>query len=459
ANQVVVLAYGTWKGMFGADPGIVGRTIELNNQPYKVVGVMRQDFRWPKEADLWTPLGLARDQFTEANRFNENLTAAARLRPGVPVARANAVIQVLTDRVRNNGTRGGAYAKDAGWGMFAQPIADSIAGSSKKPMLVLAGAVGLVLLIACANIAGLMLVRGSARSREMAVRAALGAGRWNLVRQTMWDSGLLALGGGVLGVGLAYLGIQLLPLLAPAKFAAGLMVNIDERVLLFTALIALTAAILAGVAPAWQTSRVERFDLLKEGGRSGTTGRARQRMRSALVVGEVALALVLLIGAGLFLRSLQRLQDVGTGFEPRQVMTASVSLPDTRYQEPDKKVALYRDVLGRLSALPGVTSAAAAVLLPFSGMGGSASFSIEGRNVGPGDPGPHGDVRYVTPGFLATLKIPIKAGRVFTEQDRLGTEPVVAIDENLARQYFQGENPIGQHLRRGNRAPWSTIVG
>lgn len=459
ANHVVVLAYGTWKRLFGGDPGIVGRPVQLNGEMYRVVGVMRPGFRWPKEADLWTPLGLARDQYTESNRFNEGSTAVARLRPGVSVEKANALIQIVTDRVRNNGTRGGAYAKDSGWGMFAQPITDSIAGSSKKPTLILAGAVGLVLLIACANIAGLMLVRGSARARETAVRAALGAGRWTLVRQTLLDSGLLAIAGGVLGIGLAFLGIRFLPLLAPAKFASGLVVTMDERVLLFTIVVALAASVIAGIAPAWQTSRVERFDVLKEGGRSGTTGRARQRMRSALVVSEVALALVLLIGAGLFLRSLQRLQDVGTGFEPRQVMTASVSLPEIRYAEPDKQIALFRDVIGRLAALPGVTSAAATVLVPFGGSNGSASFSIEGRNLGPGDPGPHGDIRYVTPGFFTTLRIPIKAGRVFTEQDRKDTEPVAVIDENLARQYFQGQNPIGQHIRNGDRLGWARIVG
>ena len=460
ANQVVILSYGTWKRIFGADAGIIGRTIQLNNQAYKVVGVMRPEFRWPKEADLWTPLGLARDQFTEGNRFNEHLNAVARVRAGIPVDRANALIQVLADRVRNNGTRSGAYAKDSGWGMFAEPITDAIAGTSKKPMLVLAGAVALVLLIACANIAGLMLVRGSARAREMAVRAALGAGRWNLVRQTIWDSGLLAVGGAAFGVALAFLGIRALPLLAPAKFAAGLVVTIDTRVLLFTALVSLAAAVFAGLAPAWQTSRVERFDVLKEGGRSGTTGRARQRMRAALVVGEVALALVLLIGAGLFVRSLQRLEDVGTGFEPKGIMTASVSLPETRYKEEDKKIAFYRDVIGRLSAVPGVMAAGAAVPLPFSGMNGSASFSIEGRNAGPGDPGPHGDIRYVTPGYFAALRIPLLAGRVFSEQDRIGTEPVVVIDENLARQYWQGQNPIGQHIRQFvSRAKWSTIVG
>jgi predicted permease len=458
ANQEVVLAYATWKRLFGGDAAIIGKTVELNNKVYRVVGVMGPDFRWPSQADLWVPIGLTPEELTEQSRFNEHLFTVARLRPGVSLAQANTLAQLLTDRVRN-GFASGGYAKDSAWGMFAVPITDYVAGNSKKPLLVLLAAVGFVLLIACSNIGGLMLARASGRSRELAVRAALGAGRWDLIRQTMLESLLLAFAGALLGLGICDSSIRMLLSLAPEKLAAGLIVSVDSHVLLFTALVSVCAGLLFGIAPALQTIRVRDYESLKEGGRSGTSGRGRQRARALLVVGEVALALVLLVGAGLFLRSLSRLQEVGTGFDPSGVMTATISLPESGYKEPEKRAAFYRAVTERLQNLPGVSAAAAAIPLPFSGNDGSASFSIQGRTPGPGDPGPHGDIRYVGPGYFSVLRIPIRLGRMFTEQDRIGAQPVVVIDENLAAQYWPGENPIGKTMRNGSKSAWSTIVG
>ncbi len=456
-NQAVVLAYPTWKRIFGGDRGAVGRTLELNQKPYLIIGVMGPEFRWPSQVDLWVPLGLSPQNLDERNRFNEGLFTVARMKPGVSLAQANALLQVLSDRVRNNGTRGGAYAKDSQWGMFAVPMTDFIAGDSKTPMLVLLGAVGLVLLIACSNIAGLMLARSSGRARDIAIRAALGAGRWDLVRQILWESLLLAVTGAILGLFVAHAGIRLMTLLAPENVAASFAVSIDRHVLLFTAGLTVLAGVLFGIAPAWQISGVDSYELLKEGGRSATAGRARQRLRAGLVVGEVALALVLLVGAGLLLRSLARLQQADPGFEPRGVLTASLSLPRSRYQTPEQRLAFFQTTLERLSQTPGVTVAAAGVPLPFSGMSGSASFTIEGREVGPGDPGPHGDVRYVSPGYFAALRIPLRSGRVFTEQDRMGSEPVIMIDENLARQYWPNEDPLGKRMGRGRAL--ATIAG
>lgn len=460
ANNVVVLAYAAWQRLFGGDPAIVGKTIELNQKPYQIIGVMGSDFRWPLRQDLWTPLGLPDENFTENFRFNERFFAVARLKPEVTLERANAFIDVLADRVRQNGTRGGQYAQDSLWGMFAVPITDFIARETKTPLLVLSGAVGLVLLIACANIAGLMLARASGRSREIAVRIAMGARGWQLLRQTLAESLLLAVTGAVTGLALAYGGIRLLLQLAPESAAAGLEARIDLYVLLFTAAAAILSGLLFGVVPAWQVGRLDPYEILKSAGRSATGGRGRQRLRAALVVGEAALALVLLVGAGLFLRSFSRLQDVNPGFEPRSLMTATLALPPVQYDQPEKRITFYRALLERLQVLPGVTSVGLGTPLPFSGGGSSASFSAEGREQPPGDPGPHGNVRWVTPGYFESMTIPLKSGRYFSDADRQGTEPVVVIDENLARQYWPNEDAVGKHMRRGrNDTPWSTVVG
>jgi predicted permease len=458
ANQEVVLSFAAWKRLYGRDPGVVGRTLELNQIPYRIVGVMGPEFRWPVDADLWTPLGLADSEYSADHRFNEKFQAMARLKSDVPFGVANAFVGVLGDRVRN-GAESGAFARDSAWGMFLLPFTDFIAGDTRQPMLVLLGAVGLVLLIACANIAGLMLARASGRTREIAVRAALGASRWDLIRQSLCESLVLAAGGAVAGLGVAYAGVRGLLALAPEGLPIAVGERIDGPVLLFTALAALAAGVLFGVAPAWQISRLDRYDLLKEGGRSNTAGRARQRLRSSMVVAEVAVALVLLVGAGLFLRSLAAIEDVDPGFRPEGVIAATVSLPPSRYDDDAKKIAFYRAALGNLSAIPGVTAVAAGIPVPFSGDNGSASFAIEGRPMLPGDPGPHGDIGAVSAQYFAALKIPMRQGRAFTDQDRTDTQQVAIVDEILARQYWPGESPIGKHMRRGGSAPWATIVG
>jgi len=459
ANQVIVLSFPAWKRLFGQDPSVLGRTVELNQKPYRVVGVMGPEYRWPANVDLWVPLGLAADEYNPGNRFNESYSAVVRLKPGVKFDQASALVQVLSDRVRNGTDRAAAYSKDSAWGMFIVPFTDFIAGDTKTPMLVLLAAVGFVLLIACSNIAGLMLARASGRTREIAVRAALGASRWDLIRQTLSESLVLASLGAIAGLGLAFVGVRALLVFAPENSPVAMDVRIDGAVLLFTAAAAIVAGILFGIAPAWQLSRLDRFDALKEGGRSGSAGLRRQRLRAGLVIGEVALALVLLVGAGLFLRSLASLQDVNPGLQPNGIITASVALPPAQFTDAAKRVIFYRTVLERLSSLPGVTTVAAGVPVPFSGRGGSASFGIEGRPSPPGDPGPHGDIGFVTPNYFAALKIPFRSGRAFTEQDQQNAEPVVIIDETLAREYWPNENAIGKHMRRGSRAPWSTIVG
>jgi predicted permease len=459
ANQVIVLSFAAWKRLFGQDAGVLGRTVELNQKPYRVVGVMGPEYRWPANVDLWVPLGLAADQYSPGNRFNESYSAVVRLKPGVKFEQANALVQVLSDRVRNGTDRAAAYSKDSAWGMFIVPFTDFIAGDTKTPMLVLLAAVGFVLLIACSNIAGLMLARASGRTREIAVRSALGASRWDLIRQTLSESLVLAFLGAIAGLGLAYVGVRALLVFAPENSPVALDVQIDGVVLVFTAVAAIVAGILFGIAPAWQLSRLDCFDALKEGGRSGSAGLRRQRLRAGLVIGEVALALLLLVGAGLFLRSLASLQDVNPGFQPNGIITASITLPPAQFTDAARSVIFYRAVVERLASLPGATTVAAGLGVPFSGRNGSASFGIEGRPAAPGDPGPHGDIGFVTPNYFAALKIPFRSGRAFTDQDQQNTEPVAIIDETLAREYWPNESAIGQHMRLGSRAPWATIVG
>jgi predicted permease len=459
ASRVVILTHALWQRDFGGDPGIIGKAIELNQQPYKVIGVTGPDFRWPLEGEFCVPFGLPPETFDPArNRHNQSYNTFARLRPDVTFAQAEAYVKLMTEQIIQREDQGG-YAKDSGWGLFATPYIEFTAGNLKTPMIVLLGAVAFVLLIACSNIAGLLLARASSRGREIAVRAALGAGRWRLVRQLLAESSLLSLAGGLLGLALGSAGIKLLLLIAPAQQATGFSVHMDTRVLLFTAAVTLLSGILFGLAPAWQLSRTSHFEMLKEGGRSGTASLARQKLRSTLVAGEFALALVLLVGAGLFLRSLARLQNVQTGFQPRGVMSGVTAPPRARYQDDASRIAFYRAVVERLSAVPGVQSAAAGIPLPFSGDGASSSFAIEGRQVLPGDPGPHGDIRAVSPAYFSTLGIPVLAGRVFTAQDRDGAEPVAVIDDTLAKQYWPNENPLGKRIRNGRTAPWATIVG
>jgi putative ABC transport system permease protein len=461
-NHVAVLAYATWSRLFGRDVNVVGRTITLNQLPYRVVGVMGPEFRWPAGVEVWVPIGLSADSFLEKGRLNETLTCFARLQPGVSFARAQNFAGILTKRFLDTGTQFAGFAKNGGWSMFVEPFTDFVAGDIKTPMLILLGAVGFVLLIACANVAGLMLARASGRARELAIRAALGASSWGLMLQTTIESLLLAALGTATGLALAYAGAEALLHLVPEDTRFALSMRIDGPVLAFTMVTAILSALLFGIAPAWQISRLKQYEVLKEGGRSGTSGLSRQRLRSSLVMGEVALALLLLVGAGLFLRSLSRLEGVSPGFDSHGVMLGMVTLPDTRYHEHEKQGVFLKSVLDQMQHQPGVVSAAAAMPVPFYGQDWTASFQIEGYIPQPGDPGPHGQNRRVSPEYFEALKIPLRKGRFFTDQDRLGTEPVVIIDENLARQYWPNQNPIGKRMRLpqdDGPAPWSTIVG
>ena len=387
ANHEVVLSYLTWQRRFGGDPAIVGRKLLLNQESYQVVGVMGPEFNWPNQAELWVPLGMPAGQFfDEKNRYNEYLFGAARMRPGVSVEQANAYLQLKSSQhVSAEGAN--SYGQASGWGMFSMPLVQFVAGNLSQPLIVLLAAVGIVLLIACSNIAGLQLARASGKQREVSIQIALGAGRGRLIQQALVESLLLAVAGVALGLIVAKVSIPVLLLLAPQGLMQNVQVHLGGQVLLFVAALGGASALLCGAAPAWHMTHVSFYESLKEGGRSETSSHSRTRMRSALVVGEIAMAMVLLVGAGLLLRSLQQIERVETGFDPDGVMSATLSLPATIYKADEKQAAFAAAAEDQLRNIPGVTSAAVADSLPFSNNGGSSSFQIVGRTVPPNDPG------------------------------------------------------------------------
>ncbi len=459
ANQIVVLSFDVWRRMFGEQKSVLGTSMELDRKPYRIVGVMPANFRWPSQADLWIPLGLPKMAYAEGHRFDEFFTVIARLRPGVSFAQCKQFMGVLSQRAKSN-KEVAIYANDSQWSMDVETSGQLTFGDLKNPLLVLSAAVGLVLLIACSNIAGLMLVRASGRSRDLAVRSALGASMKNLVGQAMAESLLLALGGTILGILSISVLLKGLLAVAPARITMGLVIKPDLHVVFFTMAAGVLTAILFGLIPGWQAARFgNQFETLKEGGRSDTEGVQRQRARSFLVIAQVALALVLLLGAGLLLKSLERLRSANLGFNPTHVMTAAVALPDAAYHEDAKQIALFRSVIDDLKTKPGVITAAAAEPVPFNGDHWTGSFEIEGRPALPGDPGPHGYRGYISPRYFDALRIPILEGRDFTDADRIGTQPVTIIDENIARKYWPHGDAIGKRLRNGSHWPWATVVG
>ncbi len=458
ANHEVVLAYRTWQRLFGGNPNVIGSTILLNQQPHRVIGIMGPEFRWPNpRTDLWAPLGLPPEEFSLDNTFSERFFAAARLQSGISFAQASAYAAILSARVIDNPAA--SFAKDSQWSMFLMPLTDFVFGDLRTPVLILTGAVSFVLLIACANIAGLLLAKAAARSKELAVRAALGASRRRLIAQTLSENAVLGLLGILAGLLVAQAGTRALRLAVPPDLVTGMTFPVDAYVLLFTAAVGIATVLIFGSVPAWHISRIDPSKVLRESSRSTTGSLARQRFRSLLVGGELALGLVLLAGTGLLLQSLARVGEIDPGFRPGGVLTAALSLPEAQYGMPEKQIAFFRSVLDRISHAPGVASAGAGVPLPFTGSNYSASFRIEGRPLGPGDPGPHGDVRYVTPGYFTALGIPVRKGRIFTDDDRMGSLPVAVIDENLAREYWADQDPIGKRLQRNGSDQWSTIVG
>ncbi len=454
-TAVVVLSDGLWRQRFGADPGILGRAISLDGAPAQVVGVMPAGFAFPREAVLWRPLEYNAMFRDPGNRRALWLRVIARLRPGVTPARAQSDVAAIAGRLQKD------YPDLAGnIGASATPLAESMVGDLRTPLLLLLGAVGLVLLIACANVASLLLARASARATELAVRSALGAGRRRLVRQLLTESAVLALLGGGFGLLLGAWGAALLVRLGPGGIPRLEGVGVNGGVILFTAVVALVTALVFGAVPAWQATRVELTESLKEGARGGGARRSTGRLRAGLVVAELALAVMLLSGAGLLLRSFARLQAVDPGFRADHTVAFDLGLPDTRYGEPERVAEFYRTLLERLSALPGVQETGAVSALPLTGFRMRLSFDVKGRAPAPASEKPALDVIAATPGYLRALRIPVLRGRSFTSEDRAGARPVVLLNEEAVRRYFPGEDPIGQVVQLGwPRSPAGEVVG
>jgi putative ABC transport system permease protein len=440
ANEVVaVLSYGLWQRRYGANPNIIGSGITLGGTRCIVVGVMPAGFDYPEKTQVWTLLY----PNSKERRDNRHLKVViARLKPTATIAEAQSQIDTISARLQQQ------YPEtNYGWSTRLTGLQDWTTKGVRRSLLLLLGAVGFVLLIACANIANLLLARATARRREIAVRTALGAGRWRIIRQLLTESLLLAFAGGALGLALSFLLIKLLIAFGPANIPRLDQVGLDARVLGFTVGVVGLVGLFFGLAPALHASKTDLNDVMKEGGRSGSEGPGRNRVRAILVVSEIALCLLLLIGAGLLIKSFVLLRDVNPGFDPENVLTMRVALPGRRYPGPQQSATFFRELTQRVSALPGVESAGAALSLPLGGSGSTAGRSLirEGRPLTP-EEALQTDYFVVTPDYLKTMRIPVKTGRPFTDRDTAESPPVVIVNENIARLVFAGEDPIGKRI-------------
>ena len=450
AGLVAVISYGLWQRVFGGSHDVVGKTLLLDDKSYRVIGVMRSDFDWPRRNEVWVPIALGPKDFAPNQRYNENYQTFIRLRPGATVAQVNAGIAgKVREQIRSEGEQ--SFGKSSDWSFYASQLTQYAAGPLRKPLYVLFGVVGLVLLIASANVAGLFLARTAARTREFAIRTALGANASAIVGQLLAETVLLAGTATLIGIAAGPIFGRLLLWLIPHSLAEGYEVHMDPAVLAFTACAGLLTSLIAGIGPSLRLMRQHQSLDLHEGGRNATGSVDKQRLRSVFVIGEVALACLLLTGTGLFLFSLRALQQIDPGFNPHGVLAASVfySGNDFKKDQP-RQAAFIQSVIDNLSAQPGVHAAAAVDPLPFDPTnGGSSSFGIVGRPTPPNDPGPHSNQGNATPDYLKVMQIPLLAGRWISTEDRANTEPVVVIDSRLARKFWPNQNPIGQHISDG----------
>ncbi|HEY4591194.1 MAG TPA: ABC transporter permease, partial [Thermoanaerobaculia bacterium] len=458
-DRVVVLSDRLWRERFAADPKVIGRSFRLNGVPYEVIGVLPASFELRAvDSRLWVPVAFTPEQ--ASNFGNSYLRVTGRLRPGVSLPAAEAEVAAIGKRLEplDEPSR-------KGQGTRLEPFRDRLLGGYRKRLLILLGAVGCVLLIACVNVANLLLARGGVRAREIAVRAALGAGRGRIVRQLLTESLLLGLAGGAAGLGLAHAGVRFLKAISPAGVPRLATAGIDGTALAFALGVSLAASLLFGLVPALRTARPDLQSMLKEGGRAVSS--PRDRVRTGLLVAEVALALMLLVGAGLLIRSVVRLQEVEVGFDPSNLLTAQLSLPFADYlgpdsPSPDRAVKTVLEAVDRVGRIPGVASAAAASILPLSRNNNTSStLDVEGLAV-PEEGRLIGNTRQVTPGYFTTLRIPLLRGRDFTARDRAGAPYVAVVNRKLARLAWGSEEVLGKRLAytRDEKGPvWMEVVG
>ncbi|HMZ17251.1 MAG TPA: ABC transporter permease [Blastocatellia bacterium] len=465
AGRVVILSHRLWHRQFSADPAVVGRSITLSGKPFNVVGVMPAGFQYPIEAqptELWITSAIdgekadPKDQSNDEQRGAHYLQVIGRLKPGVKLEQAQAELSVIAANLEkqypDTNTRAGARVI---------PYHADLVADYRGALWIILGAVGCVLLIACANVANLLLARATARYKEIAVRSALGASRRRIIRQLLTESLTLSLTGGLLGLLLAWWGTEMLVKLIPEDLPRLSEINLDRWVFVFTLLVSAATGIIFGLAPALQASKVELTEAMKEGGRASGAG-GRSRMRNALVVAEIAIAIVVLVGAGLLLQSFRKLQQVDLGYDTRNVLTATVEIADTQYPKKEQVAEFFKTLLEKVKALPGVESASGITPLPLSGDTFSITFEVEGRNIPKGEQ-PSAHFRVIREDYFPTMKTPLLAGRDFTANDTTKSTPVIIVNEAFAQKHFPGENPLGKHLKPGislgEEKKWYEIVG
>src|SRR5499426_616402 len=456
-ERVAVLSYGLWRRRFGSDPSIIGQTIRLDGAPHTIIGVLPQgfDFTIPGfflSRDLWVPNVLPHDN---SGRGNKYLSVIARLKPGVSLGGAEQEMRAITEQLARE------YPREmAGFGVKLIPLHEQIFGDIRLVLLLLFGSVGFVLLIACANVANLQLARASTRRKEIAIRTALGASRGRVLRQLLTESLLLALIGGTLGLLLASWGIRLLMGLGLAHIPHETVVRVDSTALAYSMVLSLITGILFGLAPALQSMPNRLSESLKEGGRHSAASESGSCLRRLLTVSEVALSMILLIGAGLLIRSFVGLLRVNPGFETKNILTMRFGLPEHSYPDETKQAAFYMRLMERIKAFPGVIAVGTTDELPPTMGQHSNSFSLEGRApIDQSNLSLAVQSRLVSANYFRVMGIPIIAGRAFSDADDASATPVALINQSFARRFFPNESPIGQHLRFRSENPWITIVG
>jgi predicted permease len=464
ADKFAVLTFGMWTSHFGADQSIVGRDIRLNGESYRVTGVLPADFELPSVGvALLVPFSFTQEQMADTGRGNEFSQMIARLKPGATIDQLDAQMKLIVARNLERMPDRRSFATTSGFGGLAVPLREQLVGDVRAPLYLLQAGVIVVLLIACANVASLLLMRATGRHREIAIRTSLGAGQWRLVRQLLTEGVVLSVLGAVGGLVLGVIGVRGLSAMisqqmpdVPGMSAAGL----QPAVFAFTMTLAIVTGLVFGLVPALTVVRGDTNAVLKEDTARGSAGKRIGFTRSALVIVETALALVLLVGAGLLLKSFARLQGVDPGFSAESVLTAQLSLPAARYPDAAARRAFWTRLLDDIRTLPGVISVGLTSNVPFNGSVSSGSYSIVGYTPPQGEALPHGRQEIVGGDYFSAMRIPVVAGRAFTDADNADSQPVVVIDQFLVKRYFANRDPIGQQIRRGGpTSPAFTIVG